>query len=108
MQDDTACCFSSHYLADAVCCVLCATLGIFHVCAGKNFTEGWVEFADKRIAKRTAVALNGQRMGGKRRSAYYDDLWCIKYLPRFKWDDLTEEIAYQKAVRAYCCHVFIV
>jgi len=66
--------------------------------AGKNFTEGWVEFADKRVAKRTALALNGQRIGGKRRSAYYDDLWCIKYLPRFKWDDLTEEIAYQRAV----------
>ncbi|KAF5841809.1 hypothetical protein DUNSADRAFT_11125 [Dunaliella salina] len=65
---------------------------------GKNFTEGWVEFADKRVAKRTALALNGQRIGGKRRSAYYDDLWCIKYLPHFKWDDLTEEIAYQRAV----------
>jgi ESF2/ABP1 family protein len=59
-----------------------------------------VEFADKRIAKRVALALNGQRMGGRRRSAYYDDLWCIKYLKHFKWDHLTSEIAYQKAVRA--------
>ena len=68
---------------------------------GKNFTEGWVEFADKRVAKRTALLLNSQRIGGKRRSAYYDDLWCIKYLPRFKWDDLTDEIAYQRAVRDF-------
>lgn len=44
-------------------------------CAGKNFTEGWVEFADKRVAKRTALMLNSNRIGGKRRSAYYDDLW---------------------------------
>lgn len=66
--------------------------------AGKKFTEGWVEFADKRIAKRVAVMLNGQKIGGKRRSAYYDDLWNIKYLKHFKWDHLTEEIAYQKAV----------
>jgi len=43
--------------------------------------------------------LNGEQMGGKRRSAHYFDLWNIKYLPKFKWDHLTEEINYQKAVR---------
>ncbi len=42
--------------------------------------------------------LNGQPMGGKRRSAYFYDLWNIKYLPKFKWDHLTEEITYQRAV----------
>ncbi|CAK0764182.1 hypothetical protein CVIRNUC_003132 [Coccomyxa viridis] len=67
--------------------------------SGKNFTEGWVEFDDKRVAKRVAEMLNGQPMGGKRRSAYHYDLWCLKYLSKFKWDHLTEEIAYQKAVR---------
>lgn len=36
--------------------------------------------------------LNGQPMGGKRRSAYHFDLWCLKYLPKFKWETLTEEI----------------
>jgi ESF2/ABP1 family protein len=66
---------------------------------GKNFTEGWVEFEDKRIAKRVAVKLNGQNMGGKKRSAYHFDLWTLKYLPKFKWDHLTEEINYQRAVR---------
>eukprot|EP00775_Hariotina_reticulata_P007098 gene7098-7311_t len=67
--------------------------------SGKNFTEGWVEFEDKAVAKQVAVALNGQQMGGKRRSAYHFDLWAMKYLPKFKWDHLTEEIAYEKAVR---------
>ncbi|KAG1678012.1 hypothetical protein FOA52_000807 [Chlamydomonas sp. UWO 241] len=66
---------------------------------GKNFTEGWVEFEDKRVAKRIAAQLNGQNIGGKRRSKYYYDLWCLKYLPKFKWDHLTEEINYQRAVR---------
>lgn len=66
---------------------------------GKNFTEGWVEFEDKRVAKRVAGQLNGQGVGGKRRSKYYYDLWCLKYLPKFKWDHLTEEINYQRAVR---------
>ncbi|GFR51031.1 hypothetical protein Agub_g13359 [Astrephomene gubernaculifera] len=67
--------------------------------SGKNFTEGWVEFEDKRRAKRAALALNGQPMGGSKRSAYHYDLWTIKYLPKFKWDTLTEEINYQRAVR---------
>lgn len=66
---------------------------------GKNFTEGWVEFEDKAIAKQTAAMLNGNPIGGKRRSAYHYDLWSLKYLPKFKWDHLTEEIAYQNAVR---------
>ena len=39
-----------------------------------------------------AEMLNGNPMGGKRRSAYHYDLWCLKYLPKFKWDHLTEEI----------------
>lgn len=67
--------------------------------SGKNFTEGWVEFENKAEAKRVAAMLNGQQMGGKRRSAHYYDLWNIKYLPKFKWDHLTEEINYQKAVK---------
>jgi ESF2/ABP1 family protein len=67
--------------------------------SGRNFTEGWVEFEDKAEAKRVAASLNGQPMGGRRRSAHYYDLWTIKYLPKFKWDQLTEEINYQRAVK---------
>lgn len=56
------------------------------------FTEGWVEFEDKKVAKRVAEMLNTQRMGAKKGHALYDDLWCIKYLPKFKWHHLTEQI----------------
>lgn len=42
--------------------------------------------------------LNNKQVGGKRRSASYDTLWNIKYLPRFKWAHLTERLAYEKAV----------
>ena len=28
----------------------------------------------------------------KRRSAFHYDLWCLKYLPKFKWHHLTEDI----------------
>ena len=64
--------------------------------SGKNFTEGWIEFEDKGVAKQVAQMLNGQPMGGKRRSAYHYDLWCLKYLSKFKWDHLTEEIGKQE------------
>jgi ESF2/ABP1 family protein len=68
--------------------------------SGKNFTEGWVEFAHKSVAKKVAEMLNGESMeANRRRSAYHYDLWNIKYLRKFKWENLTEEIAYKNAVR---------
>uniref|UniRef100_A0A7N0TP32 Pre-rRNA-processing protein ESF2 n=1 Tax=Kalanchoe fedtschenkoi TaxID=63787 RepID=A0A7N0TP32_KALFE len=66
---------------------------------GVRFSEGWVEFTNKFVAKRVADMLNCQPIGGKKRSAYYHDLWNIKYLSKFKWDDLTDEIAYKNAAR---------
>lgn len=58
----------------------------------RQFVEGWVEFEDKRVARRVAEMLNAQRMGGRKGDFWYDDLWCIKYLPKFKWHHLTEQI----------------
>eukprot|EP00252_Welwitschia_mirabilis_P012096 TRINITY_DN2690_c0_g1_i4.p1 TRINITY_DN2690_c0_g1~~TRINITY_DN2690_c0_g1_i4.p1 ORF type:complete len:266 (+),score=76.24 TRINITY_DN2690_c0_g1_i4:239-1036(+) len=66
---------------------------------GVEFTEGWVEFAKKSVAKRIAGMLNGEQIGGKRRSSHYYDIWNIKYLRKFKWDDLTGELALKRAVR---------
>ncbi|KAJ1557893.1 RNA-binding ATPase activator esf2 [Nowakowskiella sp. JEL0078] len=66
-----------------------------------NFTEGWVEFFDKSEAKAIAKMLNGQPIGGKKRDRYYDDLWTLKYLPKFKWNNLNEQIAYERAVREH-------
>lgn len=58
-----------------------------------------MEFADKHIARRVALSLNGTIVGGRKRSFHYNDLWCIKYLPRFRWSHLMEHMAYEKAVR---------
>ncbi|KAJ6897186.1 hypothetical protein NC651_023151 [Populus alba x Populus x berolinensis] len=57
--------------------------------------KGWVEFASKSNAKRVANLLNG----GKKRSQFYYDHWNIKYLSKFKWDNLTDKIAHKKAIR---------
>src|SRR5579859_137846 len=58
----------------------------------RQFTEGWVEFADKKVAKKVALMLNAERIGGRKGDKRYDDLWNLKYLPRFKWHHLTEQI----------------
>lgn len=66
---------------------------------GKRFTNGWVEFCDKRIAKSVAFSLNGAPVGGKKRSISSQELWLIKYLPKFKWSDLTEKLAQESEMR---------
>ena len=48
----------------------------------RNFTEGWVEFLSKRVAKGVAANLNSTQVGGSKRSKAHDVLWNIKYLPR--------------------------
>uniref|UniRef100_A0A069DR38 Activator of basal transcription 1 n=1 Tax=Panstrongylus megistus TaxID=65343 RepID=A0A069DR38_9HEMI len=60
--------------------------------------EGWVEFIKKRRAKEVASILNNTKMGGKKKSKFYDCLWNIKYLPRFKWVHLMERLNYERAV----------
>ena len=65
----------------------------------KQFTEGWVEFDDKQIAKSVAESLNGKAIGSKKGDYYHDDVWNIKYLKNFKWDYLTEKLAYERRVR---------
>ena len=47
----------------------------------RNFTEGWVEFISKRVAKEIATNLNMTQVGGKKRSKSHDTNWNIKYLP---------------------------
>ncbi|XP_016521466.1 activator of basal transcription 1 isoform X2 [Poecilia formosa] len=63
-----------------------------------DFTEGWVEFRDKRVAKRVALSLHNTPMGTKKRQRFFSDLWNIKYLHRFHWTHLSERLAYEQTV----------
>lgn len=90
-----------------------------------DFTEGWVEFRDKRVAKKVAASLHNTPMGTKKRQKYYSDLWsmkvptsalananagcfqlifeafvftCPQYLHRFQWTHLSERLAYEQTV----------
>jgi len=65
-----------------------------------HFTEGWVEFKDKKVARSVAEMLNAQPIGGKKGTRWRDDIWTMKYLPKFKWNMLTEQIAHEAAVHA--------
>ncbi|XP_069383680.1 activator of basal transcription 1 isoform X2 [Paralichthys olivaceus] len=64
-----------------------------------DFTEGWVEFRDKRVAKSVAASLHNTQMGNRKRHRFSADLWCIKYLHRFQWTHLSEQLAYQRTVQ---------
>lgn len=65
----------------------------------KQFEEGWIEFEDKNIAKSVADSLNGKSIGSTKGDYYHDDVWTLKYLKGFKWDFLTEKLAYERRVR---------
>ena len=57
-----------------------------------HYTEGWVEFKDKKVARSVADMLNAQPIGGKKGTRWRDDVWTLKYLPKFKWHMLTEQV----------------
>ena len=57
-----------------------------------HFTEGWVEFKDKKVARSVAEMLNAQSIGGRKGTRWRDDVWTMKYLPKFKWNALTEQV----------------
>lgn len=65
----------------------------------KQYQEGWVEFMDKKVGKTVAATLNNQIIGGKKSNYYHDDIWNLKYLPRFKWIHLNEQLAYERQER---------
>ena len=65
----------------------------------KKFNEGWVEFVSKNDAKLAASTLNGNVLGGKKRSFYHDDVMNVKYLKGFKWFDLTNALNREVEVR---------
>lgn len=65
----------------------------------RRFTEGWIEFVNKKEAKLCAETMNGNILGGKKSSYYHDDVINIKYLSGFKWFDLTQQIAKENEVR---------
>ncbi|KAI9888620.1 MAG: RNA-binding ATPase activator esf2 [Vezdaea aestivalis] len=65
----------------------------------KSFVDGWVEFLSKKDAKTVTELLNTQIVGGKKGSWYHDDIWNIRYLHRYKWADLMEQVKNEEKER---------
>ena len=52
--------------------------------------------------------LNAQPIGGKKGTRWRDDVWTLKYLPKFKWHMLTEQVGeYQQNITYYHADVLI-
>jgi ESF2/ABP1 family protein len=65
-----------------------------------RYAEGWVEFSKRSTAKRIVLCLHQTTITNHQRSIMCGDLWNMKYLgKRFKWEILTETIAYERRVR---------
>ncbi|XP_054668267.1 activator of basal transcription 1 [Grus americana] len=67
--------------------------------SSSSFAEAWVEFRDKRAAKRAAAILHGTPMAPRPRSPFRHHRWSLKYLPGFRWPHLSERLAYERHVR---------
>jgi ESF2/ABP1 family protein len=71
-----------------------------HSSGGKNsrqlYTEGWIEFSSKKIAKRCAETLNASTVGGKKGGYYRDDVWNMKYLKGMRWEELMAGVREEK------------
>lgn len=66
----------------------------------RTYTEGWIEFKKKRIAKHVAETLNGTPLKyGRKRCKMNGQIWSIEYLHKFKWVNLTEQLAHDNALR---------
>ena len=63
------------------------------------YKEGWIEFNDKIYAKLAEYQLNGKPIGGSKKCVYRDELWNLKYLHKFKWNDLMENITMEKKIQ---------
>ena len=62
----------------------------------RSYEYGYIEFSDNKAAENAALLLNGQLIGGKKKSKFRDDTWCIKYVPELKWADLLQKVNKKK------------
>merc|ERR1712170_215161 len=64
-----------------------------------RFKEGWIEFESKTKAKQIAENLNMQEIAEKKHGAWSGQFWSLKYLSKFKWENLHEQLEHERQVR---------
>jgi len=65
----------------------------------KRYVEGWVEFAERWIAKKVGESVNNTPITNNKRSKHHGDMWNVKFLKKFQWSHLTEKVAYERRMR---------
>jgi ESF2/ABP1 family protein len=60
------------------------------------YTEGWIEFPSRRVARLCADTLNANIIGGRKGGYYHDDLWNMKYLKGMRWEELMAGVREEK------------
>jgi ESF2/ABP1 family protein len=72
----------------------------------RRYIEGWIEFSDRKDARRVSKSLNCTPIGEclptkkRRRVRFAADLWNLTYLGKHvKWHHLTQQLTYQKRIR---------
>ena len=58
----------------------------------RMYTDGWIEFVNKKDAKNAVELLNARTIGGPKGTYYRDDIWSLRYLKGFKWVRSVPEI----------------
>lgn len=65
-----------------------------------GYIDGWIEYTRKSDARTAVALLNGRAMNAaKRGGRWANDLWCLKLLKKYSWDDLIEETCGTKRER---------
>jgi ESF2/ABP1 family protein len=65
--------------------------------SSKRYVCGWAEFPSRSQASNIAESIHQTQM--ERKGPHRDDLWSVRYLRGFKWEMLTEKVAYERRVR---------
>lgn len=66
---------------------------------GFIFTDGWIEYRKKRHAKQLVALMDGQPVGGKKRSKHAQDLLMLSYLKGFDFGSLYDDVMHVKRTR---------
>lgn len=64
------------------------------------FTEAWIEFEDGELAESLVEAINLKPMTQRRKSPYHSYTWLLKFLPNYKWSDLSQARSFKSRTRA--------
>lgn len=64
-----------------------------------RFREGWVEFENKKRAIKVARQLNNSEIAEKKHGAWAGQFWSLKYLHKFKWANLTQQLEFERQQR---------